>query len=446
MVVHEAGEYKADILAVDDTPVHLRLLAIMLAEQGYRVRLASSGAEALLEVEKEPPDLILLDIHLGDLDGYEVCRRLKTERRTRDVPIVFMGDVGDVLDWGLAFTVGGVDYIPKPFQLGEVLARVEHHLELRRLQDELRQANDDLERRVEERTAEWVRLNTAYERFVPREFLGLLKKESITDVRLADQVQREMSIMFSDIRDFTPLSESMSPQENFNFLNSYLSRVSPVIRNHRGFIDQYIGDGIMALFPDSPDDTLQAAIAMFTELDVYNTHRGRSGYQPIQIGTGVHTGNLTLGIIGGTERMQGTVIADAVNLTARLEKLTKLYGASIIISESTFKKLQAPEVYQYRFLDRVCVKGKSHPVEIYEVMNGDSEEEIEQKLNTQALLEEGFVLYCERRFTEALEKFGQALQMNSADRAVRLYVDRTERFSKQGVPEDWNGVVDLLVE
>ena len=152
--------------------------------------------------------------------------------------MIFISALDEVNDKVRAFEVGGVDYVTKPFQFEEVAARVKTHITLRLLDRQFRESNEALEEKIAERTTELSRLNAAYERFVPRQFLVFLAKENITDVRLADQVEHEMTVMFTDIRDFTPLSEKMNPQENFNFLNSYLSRVSPVISQYGGFIDK----------------------------------------------------------------------------------------------------------------------------------------------------------------------------------------------------------------
>ncbi|MGC8764571.1 MAG: adenylate/guanylate cyclase domain-containing protein [Brevinematia bacterium] len=186
-----------------------------------------------------------------------------------------------------------------------------------------------------------------------------------------------MTILFSDIRSFTSLSESMTPEENFKFINSYLKRVGPEIRNNNGFIDKYIGDAIMALFPQKVDDALNAAISisMRYKLIEYNQHRKNSNYRPIDIGIGIHDRKLMLGTVGEEKRMEGTVISDAVNLASRLEGLTKLYGVGIIISNYSLERVENKEKYLYRFLDKVCVKGKSTPVEIYEIYNADDDKQ-----------------------------------------------------------------------
>ncbi len=154
MSSHPSDLSKGEILIVDDKLPNLRLLSNMLTEQEYKVRAVSSGAMALMVVDSAPPDLILLDINMPEMDGYEVCRRLKAEPRSRGIPVIFISALDEPLDKVKAFGVGGVDYITKPFQIEEVLARIETHLALRKLQKELQEANENLERRVEERTRE----------------------------------------------------------------------------------------------------------------------------------------------------------------------------------------------------------------------------------------------------------------------------------------------------
>jgi class 3 adenylate cyclase len=438
-----SNKSKGEILVVDDTLIDVQILSTMLSEKGYSVITANSGAESLEKIGISLPDLILLDIDMPGMSGYDVCEKLKEEKRSKDIPIMFVSALDDVMDRVKAFTMGGVDYLTKPFAMEELLVRVENHLTMHRLQEELRRNNDVLEERVKERTAELAASSSAYERFVPREFLSFLEKRQITEVRLADQVQEDMTIMFSDIRDFTPLSESISPQETFNLLNSYLERVSPVILEHNGFIDQYVGDGIMALFPSSADDAVRATVAMMRELEIYNTHRQRVNYSPIRIGIGLHTGSLTLGIIGGAQRMQGTVIADAVNLASRLENLTKRYGAPVIVSQETLEQLSDRRQYHIRTLDRVKVKGKSTAVTLYEILDGEPEERMMKKLRTLPLFDEGLTLYYDREFCSAQASFSEARLRDPEDRALELFETRSQRLAESGVCEGWCGVEEL---
>lgn len=283
---------------------------------------------------------------------------------------------------------------------------------------------------------------TAASRFVPRDFLDFLEKNVCT-VELGDRVQKEMTIMFSDIRSFTQISEKMTPQENFNFINEYLGKVSPVIRNHGGIIDKYIGDAIMALFPqDSAEKALDAAIEMQCKLLDYNQHRQTQGYQPISIGIGLHAGSLMLGTIGEPERMETTVISDAVNLASRLEGLTKLYGAEILISGETFFKITSSK-YSYRCLGLVRVKGRDESVSVVEVYNAEPPEIVQLKNQTKAGFESASLLYNQRDFTQANRIFQEILQINPQDRAAKMYGDRCDYYQEHGVPEDWQGIEDF---
>lgn len=213
-------------------------------------------------------------------------------------------------------------------------------------------------------------LNSAYERFVPNDFLSLLEKKSIVDVDLGDQVQESMSVLFTDIRNFTTLSESMSPQENFNFINSFLSVMGPVIRKHNGFVDKYIGDAIMALYPRSADDAVLCALEMQKALQQFNKQRTEKGEYSIAIGIGINTGTLMLGTVGEAHRMNATVISDAVNIASRVESLTKNYKVDILITEDTYNNLKNPTRYKMKIVDnQVLVKGKTKPISVYQVQD-----------------------------------------------------------------------------
>jgi two-component system sensor histidine kinase ChiS len=293
---------------------------------------------------------------------------------------------------------------------------------------------------IEASKSELEKIAAASARFVPREFLRFLKIESIVDARLGDSVQAEMTIMFADIRSFTSLSESMSPQQNFDFINSYLSRVGPVIRQYNGFIDKYIGDGIMALFPNRAEDAVQAAIEMQHQVKIYNIHRQNSGYQPISLGIGLHTGTLMLGTIGEAERMESTVISDAVNLASRVEGLTKLYGVGIVASVQTLCRLDDPQHYKCRFLDRVQVKGKKTPVGVFEIYDGDSETMIDLKAQTQTYFEQGIFLYYQQQFAQARRMFRRVLQVNKSDKAASFYAERCAILMKNALIMTLEGI------
>ncbi|MGB0388988.1 MAG: response regulator [Ardenticatenaceae bacterium] len=618
---------KGIILIVDDVPTNVKVLLDFLSDAGFEVYVALDGESALEQIEYAQPDLILLDVMMPLIDGFETCRRLKANPAMREIPVIFMTALSETVDKVKGFEVGAVDYITKPLQREEVLARVVTHLTIRNLQKQLQQANEVLEQRVVERTAQLAQANRllqaeiverkqaeetlraivegtaavigadflhslvgylattlsvsgalitecvdhsmtrlrtlaywqdgqlrpnfeyqlagtpcelvmggqscyypkniqdlfpqnllfkpldiesylglpiydtsgdilghlavfdqnamrsgprkldilkifaaragaelerqraeearqlayqelsntnlAYSRFVPKEFLRLLQQKSIVDVKLGDQVQMEMTILFADIRGFTSLSEQMTPRENFNFINSYLNRLSPIIRAHHGFIDKYIGDAIMALFPRTPDNALRAALDMQDEVIRYNQHRAKEGYAPIQIGIGLHTGMLMLGTIGEKERLEGTVISDAVNLASRMERLTKHYDANIAISDETFQQLENLNEYKFRYLGEVQVKGKKQTVAAFEILNCKSNAKAALKWKTKFIFEEGLHLYYKKQFPLASAKFSEVLEHNPQDKATRLYLERANHFMVYGTPPDWNGVESL---
>jgi len=279
-------------------------------------------------------------------------------------------------------------------------------------------------------TSEVLQLNLAYSRFVPRQFLQFLNKESITDVQLGDQVQQEMSVLFADIRDFTTLSETMTPQDNFNFINAYLSRMEPAIIENQGFIDKYIGDAIMGLFSCGADNAVKAGIDMLYRLAEYNIQRSKAGRLPIQIGIGINTGSMMLGTVGSNSRMDGTVISDAVNLGSRLEGLTKNYGVSLLISHHTFLALNSPADYDFRLIDRLQVKGKSELVTVYEIFDADPAELRLGKLFTKPEFEKALFLYIRGNFSAAANLFKNCLYLNPDDKVAKIYLQRCQQQLK----------------
>jgi len=280
--------------------------------------------------------------------------------------------------------------------------------------------------------------------YSPHELLGFLGKDSVIDVELGNQVERFMSVMFADIRDFTSLSEAMTAQQTFDMINSYLMTMSPVINAHHGIIDKYIGDNIMALFPASADSAVQASLALLKRLEEYNAGRKRAGYRPISIGIGVNTGILMLGMIGHQKRMEGTVISDAVNIAARLETLTKEYGVPLLISEHTLYGLADPGRFDVRYLGRVRVRGKTRAESIYEVFNHDDPVVRQCKLDCTAEFDEAICYYQLKQIDKAHPMFSQIAQKNPADEPVRVYLSRCELYQNHQVYDDTGELLQTI--
>ncbi len=284
------------------------------------------------------------------------------------------------------------------------------------------------------------RMNQASNRFVPQEYLTFLSKESIVDVQLGDYVTGVRTVMFSDLRSFTTISEGMTPQENFDFVNAYLGRVSPIIRKHDGIIIKYLGDAIHAIFPRSADDGVRAGIEKLEQVTEYNEYRHTKGRIPIQVGVGVNTGQMMVGMVGELHRMQGDAFSDEVNLTSRLEGLTKYYHVSFIISSATYTRLADPTRYNIRFLDKAQVKGKQQPLDMYEVYDTDPPLLRALKQETQPEYEAALQLYYAREFEAAQAKLFRVLQRNPRDKVAWQHLVKATQLAEQGAPEGWTGV------
>ncbi|NJN84066.1 MAG: PAS domain S-box protein [Caldilineaceae bacterium] len=284
------------------------------------------------------------------------------------------------------------------------------------------------------------RMNQASIRFVPQEYLSFLERSSIIDINLGDFVTGEMTVMFSDLRGFTTISEKMTSRENFDFVNAYLGRVCPPIRQYNGFIIKYLGDGIHAIFPHSADDGVQAGIAKLERVSEYNEHRRSKNRMPIAIGVGVNTGPMMVGMVGERHRMQGDAFSDDVNLTARLEGLTKFYHVSFIISAATYTRLADPSRYNIRFLDRVLVKGKQIPLDLYEVYDADPPLMRQLKQETQEAYEKALRLYYAQEFSAAQAILFQVLQRNPRDKVAWQHLVKATQLAETGTPAGWTGV------
>lgn len=288
-----------------------------------------------------------------------------------------------------------------------------------------------------------MRLNAAARRFVPFQFLDLLGKRSIAEIQSGDSVQQEVTVLFCDIRGFTTACEQRSPADSFRFINEYLTKMEGPILEHRGFVNQFLGDGIVALFPRSPEDAVSAAVAMIRALERLNASRTLAGLDPIRIGIGVNTGPLILGTIGGPDRMDCGVIGSAVNLAARVEGLTRLYRAAILITASTRDRLQDPHRFSLRFVDRVRPAGISRPITLFEVLDAEPEDARRAKLETQGSLRSAIDLYRSRHFSAARELLEVCLVRAPRDGLLSVYLDRCRRLGENPPPPDWDGVVSL---
>jgi len=275
----------------------------------------------------------------------------------------------------------------------------------------------------------------AYRRFVPDETLRMIGADRIEQIKLGDHVERKLTVLFADIRNFTSLTEKMVPAESFAFINAYLSTVEPAIRRQRGIVDKYIGDGIMAFFGSNADDAVHAAVAMQAAAAEFNATHSGDGFPTIRIGIGLNTGYIALGTVGSAERMENTVIGDSVNLAARLESLNKTYETRILIGEDTYYNLRRPEAFQIRFIDRVRVKGKMRAQSVYEVFDHEDAAIRELKSHHQETFARAIAHYHLRRADQAEKLFDQYLAEVPEDPVAKFYLERCRRYRADGTHE-----------
>jgi class 3 adenylate cyclase len=264
------------------------------------------------------------------------------------------------------------------------------------------------------------------------------------NVRLGDQIQREMTILFTDIRSYTTISEMLSPEENFRFINEYLSYTAPCIDEFGGFINQFTGDGIMALFSNA-EQALRASVALQREVRRYNEARMSLSLEPIKIGTGLHTGGLMLGVIGDEDRHDTGVISNEVTTASRIEGLTKMFNSSILLSESTMSNIEHPDEFDIRFLGLVQVKGRTGAIKVYECFSGDLPETIEHKKNTLEDFNAGLASYFNKDFIVAAGHLKKVLNANAGDVTAERYFRHAAELMVKGVEPEWTGV-EIMTE
>ena len=310
----------------------------------------------------------------------------------------------------------------------ELAARVERSYQARMqaeadARDVLHRTNDHL-----------ARMNEAQARFVPSEFLRFLGRDGIADVALGDSTLQTMTVMFCDIRAFTTMSESLAPAEVFAFLNDYMGRVGPLVREHNGFIDKYIGDAVMGLFPRSAADALRAAVAIQRELRIFNQERERVHRPPIAAGIGIHTGPLILGTVGERARMDTTVIADAVNAASRLETATKTFGCSVLISRQSRDALDDIVAFELRYLGSMHVKGKHDALDVFECFSGDTPEAVEARIRMNGLFAESLAAFEAGDLDLARTGFASIVAESPTDGPARFYLSQCQGAAVVSIP------------
>lgn len=417
---------KPFILCVDDEKIILNSLNKQLTRQFsdiYELEFAESGEEGLEIIEELTKDgdsfaMIISDMIMPGMNGDEFLVQVH-QRYPTPMKILLTGQAA--LDSAIN-TINNANlfsFIVKPWDEQDLLLTIEKGLQ----QYNLIQL---LKKQVE-----------TFRKFVPQQFLECLALDDFEDIGAKQAKKILLSVLFSDIRQFTALSETMTPEEDFQFLNSYFSFMGEQIQKSGGFIDKFLGDGIMALFPKNATDAVEAGVAMRHKLSDYNRHRTNNGEPPIEIGIGINTGDAILGIVGAEDRVDSTVVGDTVNLASRIEGLTKFYGIPLLISEYTYNALQNPEAHHTRFVDSVKVRGKSQSIVLYEVFDADPPHIKELKESSKEYYQKAWNAFHQKEFQEAEALFKDCLQHNPHDKLSQNYLERCQHILEEKEKDDW---------
>lgn len=443
------------ILLVDDDPSNLFLLEELLLCEGYVSYLAASGSEALAIAAESIPDLILLDVMMPQMDGFEVCRRLREDVRLQGIPVIFLTALDDDDSRLRGLEMMGDDYLTKPINSKLLLAKIKSILRLNQMRAQ--QVQTEIKQLVKEQSrhqiaAAWEAndyISEKFRLFVPEQFLNRIAPRGVESIQLGNAREEELTVLFCDIRGFTSIAESQSAMETFEWLNVFFTQMSQAIAAHDGFVDKFLGDAIFAVFDrvgSHAEDAMKAAVAMQGSLKEFNRDRLQYNLeQIIKVGIGIHTGIGLIGTIGSEQRMDSTVIGDVVNTAARLEELTKLYGCPILASDTTINHLKvsyqgteievknsnkmpdlSSTIYPCRWVDRVTPRGKQIVLELYEVLGTPTQCLDRLKLQSQSCYNSGIQAWFKEDFVGALNCFRQVFELNPADTIAQLYLERCQ--------------------
>jgi adenylate cyclase len=339
------------LLVVDDNKVNRLLLGRGLEQQGHRIAFAENGRRALELLHESEFDLVLLDIQMPEMDGYQVLERLTSDLNLRDLPVIVTSALEELDSVVRCIEMGAEDYLTKPVNPVLLRARIGASLEKKRLRDQQR---------------ELVR------RFATAEVAQDMEESGFA---LGGRYV-EATAMFSDIRGFTTLAESQSPADTIELLNTYYTLMFEAITGQGGVVNQMVGDGLMAIFgaplplAHHAEQAVRAALEMIELIDLFNLDQAAAGKPVIGIGIGIATGQVIAGYTGTQRRATYTCVGDTVNLAARLEAYTKVAGVPVLIDECTRQQLSS--AIMVVDLGPVEIKGKAQSVPVYAVPVGQA--------------------------------------------------------------------------
>jgi class 3 adenylate cyclase len=354
------------ILVVDDTPANVKLLSDLLAAKGYAVATAANGEEALAKIATDGPDLVLLDIMMPGLSGYDVCRRIRENPATALLPVVLCTSLDPQQERVKGIEAGADDFLSKPVNQPELFARVKSLLRVKQLHDQLVALNADLEKRVTQQVAEMERL-ARLKRFVSPRVGELILAGEVDDPLKTHR--REITVVFTDLRGFTAFSETAEPEEVMGVLREYHAVLGRIVIAHEGTIEHFSGDGVMILFNDPVplEEPELGAIRMALEMREAVTALGKGWKKrghDLGFGVGIADGYATLGAIGFEGRRDYGAIGPVTNLSARL--CAEAHAGQILISQRVYGKVE--ERVEAEHVGELTLKGFHRPIPAYNVV------------------------------------------------------------------------------
>jgi len=356
----------ARILVVDDTPANVKLLADLLTVKGFDVITAGGGKDGLARVAQDKPDLVLLDVMMPDVNGYDVCRAIRAEPATAALPVVLVTALDATQERIKGLEAGADDFLSKPVNQVELLARVKSLLRVKSLHDQLAAVNAGLEKRVAEQVAELERFGRV-KRFVSPRIGDLILSGEVDDPLKTHR--REITVVFTDLRGFTAFSETAEPEEAMEVLRAYHGEIGRVVLGHEGTIEHFAGDGVMILFNDPIPvaehelAAIRMALEMRSAVEELSVGWHKRGYE-LGFGIGIASGYATLGAIGFEGRRDYGAIGPVTNLSARLCSEAK--AGQVLIAQRVFGKVE--ERVRAEAVGELALKGLQRPVKAYNVL------------------------------------------------------------------------------
>lgn len=360
------------ILVVDDNPQNVEIMKARLAAENYRIDTAFNGEEALEKVKNDPPDLILLDVMMPKMDGFQVCEKLKSDEKTKLIPVIIVSARSGSEDVLKGLQLGADEYLPKPFEHLELIARVKNLLKLRLAQKELYELNHNLEKKVNEQVV-MLEAGRRLDRYFSPQIAKTIREKEAAGTKLSTS-RKMLTIFVSDIDNFSGISEVSEPEDVVNLLSTYFSAMTQIAFKYGGTLDKFLGDGILIFFNDPTDQpdhakrAVEMALEMRKKIEELRDSWKDAGHD-LCVTMGINSGYVTVGNIGTEDRLDYTVIGNQVNVAFRL--CTEAKPGEILVSQRTESFISS--IFELKKVGEITVKGIRTPITTFTVSSSNNE-------------------------------------------------------------------------